>query len=56
MIASEKPIKRMKQIDQTIELQYNLVRDQMKNVNSKRDVLKRMRDNIKKLAHNLIQK
>jgi hypothetical protein len=32
------------------------VRDQMKNINAKRDVLKRMRDNIKKLAVNMVQK
>ncbi len=28
----------------------------MKNINAKRDVLKRMRDNIKKLAVNMVQK
>jgi hypothetical protein len=28
----------------------------MKNINTKRDVLKRMRDNIKKLANNMIPK
>jgi hypothetical protein len=33
-----------------------VVRDQMKNINAKRDVLKRMRDNIKKLAVNMVQK
>ena len=46
----------MKQIDHNIETQYNVVRDQMKNINTKRDVLKRMRDNIKKLANNMIPK
>ena len=46
----------MKQIDHNIETQYNVVRDQMRNINTKRDVLKRMRDNIKKLANNMVQK
>lgn len=56
MVDSDKPLKRMKQIDHKIETQYTLVRDQMKNINAKRDVLKRMRDNIKKLAENMLQK
>lgn len=56
MVDSHKPLKRMKQIDHKIETQYTLVRDQMKNINAKRDVLKRMRDNIKKLAENMLQK
>lgn len=53
---SKKPLKRMKLIDKNIEVQYNLMRDQMKNMNAKRDVLKRMRDNIKKLGTNIIVK
>lgn len=56
MVDSDKPLKRMKQIDHKIETQYTVVRDQMKNINAKRDVLKRMKDNIKKLAENMVQK
>jgi len=33
-----------------------VVRDQMKNINTKRDLLKRMRDSIKKLATNMVHK
>ena len=51
---NQKPIKRMKQIDHSIETQYNVVREQMRNINAKRDVLKRMRDNIKKMATNMV--
>ena len=46
----------MKQIDQNIETQYNVVRRQMKDINAKRDVLKRMRDNIKKLGNTMVAK
>jgi hypothetical protein len=51
---SKKPLKRMKEVDSKIESQYNIVRIQMRNVNDKRAVLKRMRDLIKKLNDTMI--
>jgi glutamine amidotransferase-like uncharacterized protein len=51
---SQKPLKRMKEVDSKIEYQYNIMRIQMRNVNDKREVLKRMRDLIKKLNDTMI--
>lgn len=54
MPENQKPIKRMKEVDQKIETQYHMVRVQMRNVNDKREILKRMRDLIKKLSNTMV--
>lgn len=42
----------MAKANHDLDLQFTIVRDQLRSVNSKQDLLKRMRDNIKKLSFN----
>jgi len=44
----------MKTIDNKIDTEFNIVRTQLRNVQSKHDVLRRMRDYLKKLSDTVL--
>jgi hypothetical protein len=44
----------MKQIDSKIDSEFNVVRNNLRNVQAKHDVLRRMRDTLKKLGETVL--
>ena len=51
-VENENVLTRMAKARQDLDLQFSIIRDQLRSVNSKHEVLKRMRTNIKKLSQN----
>lgn len=53
---NDKAKQRMIKVNTDIDMQFNVVRGQLKHVQSRHDVLKRMRDNLKQLHSNVVPK